>query len=117
MTSWPASRRARATILAPRSWPSRPGLPTTMRIRLFVSLEVMVAGYRKRDVDHAPRLHVSDRRAWVDLNGELSFPIRAQSNPCDFYDRDPSVMVWTRRPNSPDQRRTHSWVTTERIVA
>src|SRR5579864_6279018 len=26
MTSMPASRRARAMILAPRSWPSRPGL-------------------------------------------------------------------------------------------
>src|SRR5947209_16206370 len=28
----PASRRARAMILAPRSWPSRPGLATTTRI-------------------------------------------------------------------------------------
>src|SRR6185369_8559336 len=27
-TSMPASRRARATILAPRSWPSSPGFPT-----------------------------------------------------------------------------------------
>jgi hypothetical protein len=26
MTSMPASRRPRATTLAPRSWPSRPGL-------------------------------------------------------------------------------------------
>src|SRR3954471_9564782 len=32
MTSMPASRRARAMILAPRSWPSRPGLATTTRI-------------------------------------------------------------------------------------
>src|SRR5258708_5788334 len=32
MTSIPASRRARAMILAPRSWPSRPGLATTTRI-------------------------------------------------------------------------------------
>src|SRR5437773_2021513 len=32
MTSRPASRRARATILAPRSWPSSPGLATRMRI-------------------------------------------------------------------------------------
>src|SRR6266568_880707 len=31
MTSKPASRRARAMILAPRSWPSRPGLATRMR--------------------------------------------------------------------------------------
>src|SRR5947209_912513 len=34
----PASRRARAMILAPRSWPSRPGLATTTRI--FFSVEV-----------------------------------------------------------------------------
>src|SRR4030095_2210650 len=32
MTSKPASRSARATILAPRSWPSRPGWATTTRI-------------------------------------------------------------------------------------
>src|SRR5208337_469501 len=32
----PASRRARATIFAPRSWPSRPGLATRTRIRLSV---------------------------------------------------------------------------------
>src|SRR2546425_3898399 len=36
MTSKPASRRARATTLAPRSWPSRPGLAIT--IRIFASL-------------------------------------------------------------------------------
>src|SRR3954466_13285660 len=34
MTSMPASRSARATTLAPRSWPSRPGLATTTRMRL-----------------------------------------------------------------------------------
>src|SRR3954447_26135960 len=32
MTSMPASRSARAMILAPRSWPSRPGLATTTRM-------------------------------------------------------------------------------------
>src|SRR5712692_3963516 len=32
MTSMPASRRARATIRAPRSWPSSPTLATTTRI-------------------------------------------------------------------------------------
>src|SRR4030095_3442912 len=31
MTSKPASRRARAMILAPRSWPSRPTFPTSSR--------------------------------------------------------------------------------------
>src|SRR5512143_850569 len=33
MTSKPASRSARAMILAPRSWPSRPGLAIRMRRR------------------------------------------------------------------------------------
>src|SRR5581483_9574754 len=32
MTSMPASRSARATTLAPRSWPSSPGLATRTRI-------------------------------------------------------------------------------------
>src|ERR1700746_210182 len=32
MTSMPASRSARAMILAPRSWPSRPGLAISTRI-------------------------------------------------------------------------------------
>src|SRR3954467_12176788 len=37
MTSMPASRRARAMIFAPRSWPSSPGLATTTRILREVS--------------------------------------------------------------------------------
>src|ERR1700694_3847156 len=42
----PASRSARAMILAPRSWPSRPGLATTTRILLWVleAVEDMAAG-------------------------------------------------------------------------
>src|SRR4030095_6988663 len=32
MTSMPAARRARAMTLAPRSWPSRPGLAISTRI-------------------------------------------------------------------------------------
>src|ERR1041384_7433154 len=35
MTSMPASRRARAMIFAPRSWPSRPGL--AIKTRIFFS--------------------------------------------------------------------------------
>src|SRR5215470_13812946 len=37
MTSTPASRNARATTLAPRSWPSRPGFAITTRIFLIYS--------------------------------------------------------------------------------
>src|SRR5581483_4136518 len=51
MTSIPASRRARAITLAPRSWPSRPGLATSTRIfaweticRLDYGISIVVAG-------------------------------------------------------------------------
>src|SRR3982750_210872 len=44
MTSMPASRRARAMILAPRSWPSKPGLATTTRILRAVA--VVIGGGR-----------------------------------------------------------------------
>src|SRR4051794_24752136 len=37
----PASRRARATTLAPRSWPSSPGLATTTRRGLWLGLWLM----------------------------------------------------------------------------
>src|SRR3954452_1698764 len=40
MTSMPASRRARAMILAPRSCPSRPGLATTTRILRAVAASI-----------------------------------------------------------------------------
>src|SRR5215467_7786050 len=38
MTSMPASRSARAITLAPRSWPSRPGLATRTRILASVAI-------------------------------------------------------------------------------
>src|SRR3954454_8092487 len=45
MTSIPASRSVRAMILAPRSWPSRPGLATTTRIGPLIRARV----YPSRD--------------------------------------------------------------------
>src|SRR4051794_24963942 len=36
----PASRSARAMILAPRSWPSRPGLATTTRIFRLLAADI-----------------------------------------------------------------------------
>src|SRR5208283_498585 len=42
MTSKPASRKARATTRAPRSWPSRPGLATSIRSFLSVSMETFL---------------------------------------------------------------------------
>src|SRR5262245_10816172 len=49
MTSMPASRNARAMILAPRSWPSRPGFAITTRIRRstlsqYMSVKLIVVG-------------------------------------------------------------------------
>src|ERR1017187_4891328 len=38
MTSTPASRRARATTFAPRSWPSKPGFAITTRMLLMTYL-------------------------------------------------------------------------------
>src|SRR5215211_1091368 len=49
MTSMPASRNARAMILAPRSCPSRPGLATTTRIlrdEVAASIEAASLGRR-----------------------------------------------------------------------
>src|SRR3954451_14801233 len=43
MTSMPASRRARAMILAPRSCPSRAGLATTTRILRWLAVSAMGA--------------------------------------------------------------------------
>src|SRR5579864_3805784 len=42
MTSMPASRRARAITLAPRSWPSRPGLATSTRILRSSAIEPFI---------------------------------------------------------------------------
>src|SRR3954452_4177723 len=53
MTSMPASRSARAMILAPRSWPSRPGLATTTRILRFSAMGDRF--YPRLPVDDPPR--------------------------------------------------------------
>src|SRR5215210_7995966 len=49
MTSMPASRRARAMIFAPRSWPSSPGFAITTRIFLgkvgkYMAVKLNVVG-------------------------------------------------------------------------
>src|ERR1700730_10179481 len=53
MTSMPASRKARAITLAPRSCPSRPGLATSTRI--FTSAIVL----------HLTTEHTEAHREWV----------------------------------------------------
>src|SRR5918997_3725257 len=68
MTSIPASRRARAMIFAPRSWPSRPGLATTTRI--FFVLDGALTPRKSRSADHLerhPHVRLVDRA--VDLVG------------------------------------------------
>src|SRR5689334_17181381 len=71
MTSKPASRSARATIFAPRSWPSSPGFAMRMRSREFMSrsepCRVAVLpedlAVEVRDLpDRAERLHRGDER-------------------------------------------------------
>src|SRR5690606_8199143 len=51
MTSWPASARARATTLAPRSCPSSPGLATRIRILRADSLTARLLDELPRDDD------------------------------------------------------------------
>src|SRR3954465_15096178 len=54
MTSIPASRRAAATTLAPRSWPSRPGLATRTRIGLIERTKLAGAARERQLVSLLP---------------------------------------------------------------
>src|SRR6478672_6186715 len=76
MTSCPASRRARATILAPRSCPSRPGLPTTMRIGGVELVEIMDAGYPTGDPRHSLEVDLGSTSGDAAKN-TASYPKRA----------------------------------------
>src|ERR671934_89605 len=61
MTSMPASRRVRAMILAPRSWPSSPGLATTTRMGpLIADASVSGSPLRRRE-HHEQREPLLDR--------------------------------------------------------
>src|SRR5262245_28131594 len=53
MTSMPASRNARAMTLAPRSWPSSPGLATSTRILRSAGIRVdsTKRRFHRRDTD------------------------------------------------------------------
>src|SRR5215468_4145637 len=59
MTSIPASRRARATTLAPWSCPSRPGFATTTRMRSAIATL-----HTKRSDSTAPR-RIADHRKTI----------------------------------------------------
>src|SRR3954449_4001420 len=60
MTSMPASRRARAMILAPRSWPSKPGLATTTRILRAVAVVIGAGSLASRLEDRGLRVGPED---------------------------------------------------------
>src|SRR5215212_10540326 len=81
MTSMPASRRARAMILAPRSCPSRPGLATTTRILRAVGLGVAMRAGAEYAIAPARRglLRSADahRHAHVGLVDCADDPVRA----------------------------------------
>src|SRR4051794_34878963 len=63
MTSIPASRSARATTFAPRSWPSRPGFATTTRMREPMSTNLQRGSAPVRRT----RLPVAHGDRYVDL--------------------------------------------------
>src|SRR5215469_9671199 len=71
MTSMPASRKARAMILAPRSCPSSPGLATTTRKGLFIRLPASVMSVDERSAilaEHSAKhiAHLAHRRLSLD---------------------------------------------------
>src|SRR5437762_12850994 len=69
MTSTPASRSARATTLAPRSWPSSPAFATITRI---LPMTVSVAGTSRGPADrlvHAGDAVLGDDRAALSARG------------------------------------------------
>ena len=101
MTSWPASRRARATILAPRSCPSRPG---------FADHDADPAGracrdhgaqvIRPGDEGHAAVADQADPRGETALRTQFGPPHSRVQLPemggFGFPPRDPSVTVVDR---------------------
>src|SRR6266568_2323974 len=66
MTSIPASRRARAITLAPRSWPSRPGLAT--RTRIFRSAGISKLRF---SICESANTIKSTRNSFMNKNDEL----------------------------------------------
>src|SRR5215468_3400586 len=82
MTSKPASDSARATTLAPRSWPSRPGFPTrirTLRLSAMVPSQLLA---RDDDALHLARAlggeELADRRLAGERLLALLAPRRAE---------------------------------------
>src|SRR5688572_359400 len=72
MTSMPASRSDAATTLAPRSWPSRPGLAMSTRIGRIVSAmshQPSAAGYGDRSARKLANVAPDEQRRSLALSG------------------------------------------------
>src|ERR1700731_1186948 len=86
----PASRSARAITLAPRSWPSRPGLATRTRIlgsdidfhlttvgaeehraRISYSVADSLLESNRLDIQTAPQIPARDGAVWLPAFGDL----------------------------------------------
>src|SRR5215469_12497931 len=89
MTSMPASRRARAITLAPRSCPSRPGLATSTRIFMSaIRLHLITAatrGHNERgdsygldgfDIQTSPHVPAGHTAVWLPCPGDLLHILR-----------------------------------------
>src|SRR3990172_3891253 len=61
MPSMPASRRARATTLAPRSWPSSPTFPTSTRIRRSAIPSSLLLHQFHQDPGSSPGMEKADQ--------------------------------------------------------
>src|SRR6478672_11871804 len=71
MTSIPASRSDRAMILAPRSWPSRPGFATTTRMGPLIAGRVYTRSrLRRREHDQDREVGGDRVEAVLDLRGD-----------------------------------------------
>src|SRR5690349_14290345 len=118
----PASRRARAMTLAPRSCPSSPGLAMTMRNRSAMTASVLppFAGLAAAWVDHHDRIgqfspisagahmtHASDEGAGDDRQGSGSagaagdFRPSAQVPPPPTYPVPPAHQIRPAQPYPP----------------
>src|SRR5689334_21570478 len=91
MTSIPASRRERAMIFAPRSWPSRPGFATTTRMGPLIAGRVYTRSrLRRREHDQDREVARDRMEAVVDLCGHEYDRPRAH-RPIPLGDPDPAV--------------------------
>src|SRR2546425_12188341 len=70
MTSNPASRRARATSLAPRSCPSSPGLATSTRVGDAVTTPATSPNLEIGSSDRHKRLELANLERWGERSGE-----------------------------------------------